>query len=247
MVEGLKGKLRGVVHLPYEKSSSKPPIIMVHGYFSATKLGPAGLYVQLARKLAGLGFPTYRFDFYGVGDSDGDYREVRYSLEKKDLKIVSDYVLKKHKETEWPILIGHSFGANIALASSAEIGSKIVVALSSIPSKDGIDVFFTPEMLGDLASNGHTYRKGYYIDGEYVERARGDEIIRLASKTADILLVHGTNDEFVRMTWPTDLCSKLAHPILEWVKDGDHNYFPPTVRRDVLRIVTRYLADYSPI
>lgn len=35
------------------------------------RVGPSRLYVQLARRLAAIGYPSFRFDFSGIGESDG--------------------------------------------------------------------------------------------------------------------------------------------------------------------------------
>src|SRR5690349_15409148 len=66
------GTLRGLVHKPSRLVGNKNALTL-HGFFSSNKVGPARLYVQLARLLAKYHYRVWRFDCLGVGDSDGDF------------------------------------------------------------------------------------------------------------------------------------------------------------------------------
>lgn len=242
-VQGKKGILRGLCHIPESGISQKAPVIMIHGYFSATKIGAARLHVLLARKIAVLGFPVYRFDFYGTGDSDGDYEEIRFALEMDDLYRVAEYVQQQNPGKR-PILIGHSLGANLALYASGVLKSPVVVAISSIPSRKGIDVYFDPNMLRQLDHEGYTYRKGFYITNEFIAAVR-NELYRTANPDAKIALVHGLKDEFVPLAWPTELNKILNGSSVIFVENGDHNFFQPESRQELLRLVPSLLLNLS--
>jgi alpha/beta superfamily hydrolase len=67
------------------------------------------------------GFSTLRFNFRGVGESEGSYGEGLG--EREDVKAVIDYISFKLKDFQSPlILLGYSFGAWTGLSVAAEDG-----------------------------------------------------------------------------------------------------------------------------
>jgi len=79
--DGSKGKLSGVLHIPEKEKS--PGIILFHG-FTGNKCESHFIFTKLARKLCGEGFSVLRFDFYGSGDSEGNFEEMSILTEMKD-------------------------------------------------------------------------------------------------------------------------------------------------------------------
>lgn len=70
--EGLK--LFGILHEPTEnKHPDKAVIILSPGIKS--RVAPHRLYIKMSRKLAEIGFFVLRYDFYGLGDSEGEIKE----------------------------------------------------------------------------------------------------------------------------------------------------------------------------
>ncbi len=62
----------GIVHMPAQINKSGVGVIILVGG-PQYRVGPHRQYVHLARHLARNGIPAMRFDFRGVGDSDGPY------------------------------------------------------------------------------------------------------------------------------------------------------------------------------
>ena len=63
-------KLVGIETIPVAMTSSYPTVVLVHG-FAASK-SETGMSDGLARRLADIDVLSYRFDFSGCGESDGD-------------------------------------------------------------------------------------------------------------------------------------------------------------------------------
>ncbi|HOK56270.1 MAG TPA: prolyl oligopeptidase family serine peptidase [bacterium] len=79
--DGSKGKLFGVIHIPEKEKS--PGIVLFHG-FTGNKCESHFIFTKLARKLCREGFSVLRFDFYGSGDSEGNFYEMTLETEMKD-------------------------------------------------------------------------------------------------------------------------------------------------------------------
>ena len=75
---GLSSNLNGILTRPPSKTETNQPCLVVLNAGILHKAGPNRLHVRLARAAAQCGFPTFRFDFAGVGDSPprGDGRPL---------------------------------------------------------------------------------------------------------------------------------------------------------------------------
>src|ERR1051326_9367466 len=113
------GVIRGVVHQPTAKGVDFAPILVIHGYFSANRVGPTRLYVQIARALCATGRMVFRADAIGVGESDGDFDEISFESELRDFRTVCEFIVRSFNAREI-ILVGHSMGANLALRIAHE-------------------------------------------------------------------------------------------------------------------------------
>lgn len=89
----------------------------------------------LARTLAGRGFATIRFNFRGVGESEGSYADGRGEME--DARAIID-----HARQHWPGLPvwlgGFSFGAMVAIVAAAD--QDIAGLVSVAPPVDRLDI-----------------------------------------------------------------------------------------------------------
>lgn len=74
-----KGKwLYGILHVPDGQRTCRDAVIMVNGG-PQTRYGSHRLYVQLARFLCERGINVFRFDYEGIGDSEGDFAGAEYA------------------------------------------------------------------------------------------------------------------------------------------------------------------------
>ena len=75
---------------------------------------------RIARQLASHGYAVLRFDFTGLGHSDGDFANTNFSSNIDDLVAAARYLEAEHEAPS--LLIGHSLGgaAVIAAAAAAE-------------------------------------------------------------------------------------------------------------------------------
>ena len=75
---GLSSNLNGILTRPPSKTETNQPCLVILNAGILHKAGPNRLHVRLARAAAQRGFPTFRFDFAGVGDSPprGDGRPL---------------------------------------------------------------------------------------------------------------------------------------------------------------------------
>ncbi len=85
---------------------------------------------RIAETLAHHGIAMLRFDFTGLGDSEGDFSETNFSTSVKDFLLAAEFLAANHGAPE--LLIGHSLGGAISLAAASSIESvRAVVTLAA--------------------------------------------------------------------------------------------------------------------
>ena len=68
--------LRGIVTLP-DTEGKVPFVVHLHG-FAGSCSGYKSMYTHLSRALAAQGIGSARFDFYGNGESDGEFEDMSF-------------------------------------------------------------------------------------------------------------------------------------------------------------------------
>lgn len=72
-----------------------------------------------------------RFDFTGLGESEGDFVDTNFSSNVSDLIYASDFLSRQYEAPK--ILIGHSLGGAAVLQAAAQISSSVAVATIGAP------------------------------------------------------------------------------------------------------------------
>ena len=126
--DGSQGKLAAALELP----SGKPRAYALFAHcFSCSKDIKAAR--EVARALRAQGFAVLRFDFTGLGSSEGDFANTNFSSNVEDLVKAADYL---RREFEAPsILIGHSLGGAAAIVAAREVPEAKGVAVIGAPAE----------------------------------------------------------------------------------------------------------------
>ncbi len=190
--------------------------------------------------------PFTRFDYFGHGKSEGDFKDFTIGTAMADALEVLDNIA-----TGDQIIVGSSMGSWIALNAALERKGQVrgLVGVASAPDFTERLMYarFTPEQRRELADNGLIWAHSEFTESDYpitqhfIEEARYhlllDDIIGLE---IPIHLLHGQAD--VDVPWETSLT--LAEQLmgdevtLTLIKDGDHRLNRP----DDLRLMTDALA-----
>jgi putative redox protein len=99
---------------------------------------------RVSRALAAEGVAVLRFDFTGLGESEGEFADTTFSSNIADLAAAADYMSRELQAPK--ILIGHSLGGAAVLQAAARIPSAAAVATIATPSS-------TEHLAGMIRSN----------------------------------------------------------------------------------------------
>ncbi|MFQ5747017.1 MAG: alpha/beta hydrolase family protein [Gemmatimonadota bacterium] len=88
--------------------------------------------VNIGRALNEAGIGVLRFDFTGLGESEGDFVDTGFVSNVDDLLAAARFLADEHRPPE--ILIGHSLGGAAVIQAAAGIESAVAVATIGAPA-----------------------------------------------------------------------------------------------------------------
>jgi len=187
--------LRGVVRAP-DTGGPFPTVIFYHG-FTVDKVGMQRLHELFARRLVEEGFACVRFDFYGLGESDGDFVEMTLGKELEEAKAIYAWSSEQDFCAKGKLYItGHSQGGLICSLIAPVVKPPAMVMWSPALTQ------YYGASLRTRTMKGPTSR-GWDIDGlelsrEFIEEIRKMDLRGMAKGyNGQTLLIHGVQDELV--------------------------------------------------
>ncbi len=137
----------GIIHNPDQCIGNVGLLIVVGG--PQYRIGAHRQYVHMARHCAGMGIPVMRFDYQGIGDSDGSYGGFEHV--STDIHIAIDEFLDRVPDIQSIAIWGLCEGASALLLGGAEhkSASHIILANPWVRSESGL---------------ARAYVKHYYLD-----------------------------------------------------------------------------------
>lgn len=89
----------------------------------------------IVRELTQAGIGVLRFDYSGIGDSEGEFSDTNFLAYVDDLLSACQFLQQQYQAPQ--LLIGHSLGGAIALYAAAQLPSVRALALIGTPSEAG--------------------------------------------------------------------------------------------------------------
>ena len=119
--------LSGILDLP----SGKPAAfaLFAHCFTCSKNIKAAG---NIARAMASAGIAVLRFDFTGLGQSEGAFEDTTFSSNVSDLLAAVDWLEDNYRAPE--ILFGHSLGGTAVLQAAPRVPSAVAVATIGSPA-----------------------------------------------------------------------------------------------------------------
>lgn len=199
---GSKGKLFGVLHIAGEKS---PGVILFHG-FTGNKCESHFIFTKLARNLCNEGISVLRFDFYGSGDSEGNFEDMTLETEIKDGEFAVNYLKSLNFINKESIgICGLSMGGFVSVCVASkfkEVKSLCLwspVAFTEIIEKK----FITKRIREKIEKNGKSYipNIGHYIGKGLLDSIKQINIEEYAQKyKGNVLIIHTKDDPVVSLS-----------------------------------------------
>src|SRR5580698_635241 len=109
---------------------------------------------RIATSLAEKGIAVFRFDFTGLGSSEGDFANSTFSSNVADLVKAADHLRATGKAPA--ILIGHSLGGAAILAAAGKIPDAKAVVTIAAPSDPAHVTGLFKDRIEDIRKHGES-------------------------------------------------------------------------------------------
>jgi uncharacterized OsmC-like protein/alpha/beta superfamily hydrolase len=205
---------------------------------------------RIAAGLAREGFGVLRFDFTGLGYSEGDFANTNFSTNVQDLVAAARWLAENHGGPD--LLVGHSLGGAAVIVAAADIPQVHAVATIGAPSEaDHVLHQFAPA-LGEIETAGKAEvmlaGRPFTIEKQFVEDVRGAKVRDAAGALRKPLIVmHAPRDEIVGIDNATGLFVSAKHPkSFISLDDADHLLTRTEDAAFVARTLAAWAGQYVP-
>lgn len=208
--DGTQGTLAARLDLPNGKP--KAYALFAHCFTCSKDVFAA---TRIASGLADLGIATLRFDFTGLGASDGDFANSNFSSNIQDLLKAVDYMKSEYEAPA--ILIGHSLGGAAILAAAGDIPDAKALVTIGAPSDPGHIKHHFHDKLEDIKKNGEAeitiVGRSFRVKQQFVEDIEGRHLAgQVAKLKRPLLILHSPLDNIVGIENAGEIFAAAKHP-----------------------------------
>jgi len=204
-------QLHGHLHRPLERVP-RSWVVFAHCFTCTADIRAA---VEVSRALTDAGFGVLRFDFTGLGRSEGDFAETTFSTNVADLVAAAEWMAAEHGPVE--LLVGHSLGGAAVLAAAPRIESVRAVATIGAPAR--------PEHVEHLLADGREEievrgrgrvsigGRPFEIGRQFLDDLQHQELpgsLRHLGKA--LLVMHSPRDGIVSIDNAAEIYAAAVHP-----------------------------------
>lgn len=203
--------LAGAVDLPIDK---KPLSYALFAHFFTGNKNFTAVR-NISRALTQNQIAVMRFDFTGLGKSDGDFEDTNFTTNVEDLVAASNFLSENFQAPK--IMVGHSLGGAAAIYAADAISSIETVATIAAPSNPShvehlfashiSEIELDGEATFDIAGRPFTIKKQFLED---IHNKNMPKILKDLRKP--ILVFHSPQDKIVEVKNAREIYKAAHHP-----------------------------------
>ena len=221
-------KISGVLHLPDREHP--PCVIASHGLLSSKD---SEKYIALGERLSNEGIAMLRFDFRGIGESEGRLEDDTVSRRITDLGAAIDFILTRPGLGGRLGLVGSSLGGYVSLFKAAmdtEIRAVVIWA--------------TPFHLDDLGSKKQ--EENHPLPGKsFFKDFPRHRLLPVLSRVSNGMVVHGEKDELVSVDQAWEIFNSLGtYKEIRILEGADHRLTNPDHRQRATDLTVAWFKKF---
>ncbi len=239
-------RLCGVLLSPSGKSSELI-VVMAHG-FRSDKDGDT--FSVLKKTLARRGIASFRFDFHGRGESEGNFAETTITEAVEDVLSVVVFVKNKLRYKR-VVLVGSSFGGTASIIATPKIrGLSGLILKTPASDYDARNrATLSPEQVKKWRTDGYRMiEKGgklVRLNYSFFQDCKVYDCYKLAEEIKiPTLIVHGGRDVSVPVGQSVKLARKIRGSELVVMSEADHRYSDPKDLKEMIDTITRFISSH---
>ena len=181
---------------------------------------------RIALALAVRGIAVLRFDFTGLGSSEGDFANSTFSSNVADLVRAADHLRETRKSPA--ILIGHSLGGAAVLAAAGQVPETRAVVTIGTPADPAHVAGLFKDHAAEIRERGEVEvtlaGRPFRIRREFLDDVAEQQLLdKVARLRRALLVMHAPTDEIVGIDNASRIFTAAKHPkSFVSLDDADH-------------------------
>ena len=206
--------------------------------------------VNLSRALNGAGLAVMRFDFTGLGESEGDFADTSFASNVDDLVAAARYLEAEHAAPK--ILVGHSLGGAAVIQAAADVPAAVAVATIGAPADPAHVMHLLTGSIDEIREEGEAevmlagrkFRIGEkFLDD--LEETRQNELIGALDRA--LIIFHSPVDMIVGIENAARIYATARHPkSFISLDQADHLLTDPSDASYVGEVLAAWARKYIP-
>jgi uncharacterized OsmC-like protein/pimeloyl-ACP methyl ester carboxylesterase len=212
--------LSGALEMP--ESAIRCYAVFAHCFTCGKDIAAAS---RISRALTAAGIAVLRFDFTGLGSSDGDFSNTNFSSNMQDLLAAVDFLRNEYAAPE--LLIGHSLGGAAVLAMASAVPEvKAVVTIGAPHGAEHVKQNFQAS-LSEIERTGEAQvtlaDRQFVIKKQFLEDLDKHPLDELGKLRKALLVMHSPLDAVVPIAEAEKIYVAALHPkSFVSLDDADH-------------------------
>ncbi|MDC6365101.1 MULTISPECIES: bifunctional alpha/beta hydrolase/OsmC family protein [Flavobacteriaceae] len=170
---------------------------------------------NISKALTSNGFGVLRFDFTGLGESEGDFANTNFSGNVEDLVAASGFLAEHYMAPT--LLIGHSLGGAAVVFAAQKITSVNAIATIGAPSNPLHVKHLLKNGLDEIKEKGEAVvnlgGRDFKIKQQFVQDLEEQSLPQVAKKLRKpLLIMHSPQDDTVEIKNAEDIYVAAHHP-----------------------------------
>ena len=170
---------------------------------------------RISEALAARGIAVLRFDFTGLGASEGEFANTDFSSNVGDLVAAADH-LRRTKQAP-TLLIGHSLGGAAVLAAAHQVPEVKAVATIAAPSDPSHVTNLFKDQVADIRAQGEGEvvldGRPFRIRSEFLDDVAEQNLLaRVRDLHKALLVLHAPTDQLVSIDNASQIFLAARHP-----------------------------------
>jgi len=170
---------------------------------------------NISRALTSKGIAVMRFDFTGLGESEGDFADTNFSSNVEDLICAADYLKSEYEAPK--IIIGHSLGGAAVLMAASLLDSIEAIATIGAPADPPHVKHLFQNSLEEINESGFAKvsigGRPFTIKKQFIDDLENNDLPKTISELKKPLIVfHSPQDEIVDIKNAEKIYTSAHHP-----------------------------------
>ena len=204
---------------------------------------------RIARALTASGIAVLRFDFTGLGNSDGDFANTNFSSNLQDLLAAVDFLRNEYGAPQ--LLIGHSLGGAAVLAMASKVPeAKAVITIGAPYSAEHVKHNFQAS-LSEINQSGEAQvelgNRQFLIKKQFLDDLDKHQTVDVGKLRKALLVMHAPLDTTVAIEEAEKIYVAARHPkSFISLDDADHLLSRKQDSEYVAATIAAWASRYLP-